>query len=252
MNANELKAFWVEEEKRTFKGWDFSSIDDRSVEEPLPWSYREIVLSHLTPQCHLLDMGTGGGEFLLSLGHLHEKTAVTEAYLPNYQLCVETLQPLGIEVKLVEEDSNLPFSNEQFDLVINRHESYDLKEIYRILKPGGMFITQQVGRFNNYEFSKTLLQDFEREPIGKNDFKTEVNEAKNLGFNCIRSEEYFPYLRFYDVGALVYFAKIIEWEFPQFSVESCENALLKCHESIEKQGFVESTEHRYLIVARKE
>ena len=34
----------------------------------------------------LLDMDTGGGEFLLSLGHPFERTAATEGYPPNVEL----------------------------------------------------------------------------------------------------------------------------------------------------------------------
>ncbi|MNJ78400.1 hypothetical protein D3C77_761450 [compost metagenome] len=33
--------------------------------------------------------------------------------------------------------------------MINRHEAYSVQELNRILKPGGLFITQQVGGQNN-------------------------------------------------------------------------------------------------------
>ena len=50
------------------------------------------------PEKELLDMGTGGGEFLLTLGHPGEHTTVTEGYPPNVQLCRQRLEPLGIQV----------------------------------------------------------------------------------------------------------------------------------------------------------
>lgn len=246
-----LKDFWVSEEKRTFSGWDFSSIGDRSEEEPLPWSYKALVFQHLKPQDRLLDMGTGGGEFLLTLGHPHGQTAVTEAYRPNYDLCVEKLEPLGIEVKLVEDDRQLNFEDESFDIIINRHEAFDIDEVKRILKKGGIFLTQQVGPLNNYEFSKYLLGDLDRLPSGTNDYHNELGKVINRDFELIDTAEYFPYLRFLDVGALVYFAKIIEWEFPEFSVEKTLDKLQACHEMVQTQGYVESQEHRYLIIARK-
>lgn len=251
MTLQALKLFWKSEEERTFTGWDFSSIHHRSGEEELPWAYREMVLEHLKSDQKLLDMGTGGGEFLLELKHPYHMTAVTEAYLPNFELCQKKLGALGIDVQFVKDDQVLPFENNQFDIIINRHEAYDFKEVHRILKPGGKFITQQVGRLNNYEFSKVLLQDFDREPIGTNDFSSELIQAKELGFEIVNQAETFPFLRFYDVGALVYFAKIIEWEFPNFTVERCMDELLKCHEAVENKGYVESTEHRYMIVAVK-
>ena len=49
----------------------------------------------------------------------------------------------------------------------------------------------------------------------------------------------------------MWFARIIEWEFPDFSVEKCFDKLLKMQEKIDKNGFVEGTIHRYLIVAKK-
>ena len=57
-------------------------------------------------------MGTGGGEFLLGLGHPHRLTSVTEGYAPNLALCRERLSPLGIEVKAVREDNRLDFPGE--------------------------------------------------------------------------------------------------------------------------------------------
>ncbi len=64
------------------------------------------------------------------------------------------------------------------------------------------------------------------------------------------SEAYRP-IKFYDVGAFVWFARIIEWEFPGFSVDKCFEKLLKMQEIIDKSGVYEGTIHRYLIVAKK-
>lgn len=53
----------------------------------MPWDYENIVRSHLEETAALLDMDTGGGEFLLSLGHPPDKTSATEGYPPNAALC---------------------------------------------------------------------------------------------------------------------------------------------------------------------
>jgi len=250
MNREELKTFWLSEEKKVFKGWDFSYIDDRTEEEPLPWSYDQIVKGYLKSDMKLLDMGTGGGEYLLTLKHPYENTYATEAYPPNVELCQKSLSPLGITVKQVFDDKELPFENQQMDIIINRHESFDMKEIARILKPGGIFITQQVGGSNNKALSKRLIREFE-EVIGcEHDLLHNQELVKKEGFEILKGEEYFPYLRFFDIGALVYFAKIIEWEFPDFSVEKCIDRLYDLEELREKQGFVESTEHRFILVAK--
>jgi SAM-dependent methyltransferase len=57
----------------------------------------------------------------------------------------ERLEPLGVEVFQIENDNELPFANETFDFVLNKHESYSVSEVKRILRPDGLFLTQQVG-----------------------------------------------------------------------------------------------------------
>ena len=46
-------------------------------------------------------------------------------------------------------------------------------------------------------------------------------------------------------------AHIIEWEFPNFSVNNCLENLFKAQGILEKQGVVEGKIHRFLIVAQK-
>ena len=79
----------------------------------------------LRPGVRLLDMGTGGGELLLTLGHPYELTSVTEGWEPNLALCQKKLAPLGITVKYYDSEKGvpLPFPDDSFDLVIDRHES---------------------------------------------------------------------------------------------------------------------------------
>jgi len=101
----------------------------------------------------LLDMGAGGGEFLASLMPLPIHTCATEGYEPNVSVARTLLQPLGVKVFRYEDDDNLPFDDEEFELIINRHESYSPKEVFRLLKPGGYFITQQVGVKNDSKLS---------------------------------------------------------------------------------------------------
>ena len=44
-----------------FSGWDFSWLDERWIESPLPWDYGQRVRDRLVGVTWLLDMGTGGG-----------------------------------------------------------------------------------------------------------------------------------------------------------------------------------------------
>ena|SRR5665648_47436 len=123
MEYKKLKEYWLSEEKKSFQGWDFSYIEKRETHEPLPWDYDKFVRQYLNSNSILLDMGTGGGEYLLTLNHPYFKTFATEAYLPNFELCERTLTPLGIDVRQVSNDDYIPFENEMFDIILNRHRA---------------------------------------------------------------------------------------------------------------------------------
>ncbi len=71
------------------------------------------------------------------------------------------------------------------------------------------------------------------------------------GFHILKAEETFRPINFFDIGAFVWFAYVIEWEFPDFSVDKCFDKLLKMQDVIDQCGRIEGTIHRYLIVARK-
>ncbi len=251
MTRKQLLDMWRFEEEFPFAGWDFSHLDGRWETEPLPWDYAEIVRGFLKPEHELLDMETGGGEYLLSLRHPYDKTAVTEAYAPNLALCQNELAPLGVAVAPCDPACEpLPFADARFDLVLNRHGAYCAKEVYRVLKPGGVFITQQVGGRNNMLLATRLLPDH-TPPCPEHDLARERVKFERAGFKLLEERESFPKLRFFDIGALVYFARVIAWEFPGFSVDACEEELLALQREIEECGKVASLGHRFLIVAKK-
>lgn len=248
MNYEQIKKDWQNEEQHTFHGWDFSHLEGRWISTSMNWDYAKIVKEHLLSTDYLLDMGTGGGEFLLSLCHPYEKTAVTEAWLPNIHLCVEKLKPLGIQVYPVQEDAPLPIANDSFDIVINCHESYDLLEVKRVLKHGGIFITQQVGGENCISLEKRINLEECIHPVFS--LQTELPQFQEHNFSVKYSDECFPELRFFDVGAIVFWAKIIQWSFPGFTVEKNFLRLCALQDELALNGFISSMQHRFIIVAQ--
>lgn len=251
MNKEELKKYLIHEENKTFKGWDFSYLNGRWESEKLPWDYKSIIYRYLNDDLNLLDMGTGGGEFLLTLNHPFNKTSVTEGYEPNIILCKEKLAPLGITVYPIREDDilyNIP--DNIFDIVINRHESYNENEVNRVLKDNGIFITQQVGAYNNKDLA-TFFDENHIDQFPMMTLEKSIARLKKAGFSIIYKDEYYPEIKFFDLGAVVYFAKIIKWEFHNFSVERHFDKLLLLQDYLNQRGYIKSTEHRFIIVARK-
>lgn len=252
MNVEELKVIWKKEEEIAhIHGWDISHIYGRYEEEnDLPWDYEKIVRQYLNSNSDILDYDTGGGEFLLSLNHPYSRTSATEGYKPNVDLCREKLLPLGINFKTCDKPSEIPYDDETFDIIINRHGDFDAIELYRLLKNDGVFITEQVGSDNERDLVEMVLPGTEK-PFPHLNLKEQSKIFEATGFQLIRDEESYRPIQFYDVGAFVWFAHIIEWEFPNFSVEKCFSQLLEMQKMIDKIGKVEGTIHRYLIIAKK-
>ena len=252
MTKEELIAAWkAEEEIAHIHGWDFTHVDGRCVEEnSLPWDYKTTILKYLRPDMKILDIDTGGGEFLLSLGHPYENTAASENYPPNVELCEKTLGALGIDFRQGDGMKTLPFPDTSFDMVINRHGDFNPEDIYRLLKPGGLFVTQQVGAENDMELVE-LVCGQRYMPFPEQYLDITARRFREAGFEILEAEEAFRPIRFYDVGALVWFARIICWEFPDFAVDTHLDQLWQAQAVLEEKGCIEGRVHRFLLVARK-
>ena len=254
LNSEELLDILIKDAEYPFSGWDFSFIKDRLVEDPLTWSYPSIVIPLIRKAKSLLDMGTGGGELLFSLAPLPDKTCATEAYFPNVPIAKERLEPLGVKVVQIEEEAKLPFKDNEFDLVINRHEWYSPEDVYRIIKSEGLFITQQVGDKSDTKLRFLLSGKETTEDHFEWNLNYAVKELEDAGFRILEEHESVGSTRIFDVGAIVYYFKAVPWELPDFTVEKYREKLLEIQEEISKNGFLELKEnnHRFLIKAVKD
>lgn len=244
---------WKQEEAIAhIVGWDFSHIADRYREEDsLPWDFQAVIQRNLTEDKKLLDMETGGGEFLLRLGHPYQNTAAIEGYPPNVDFCKEHLLPLGIDFKEADGADVLPFADEQFDIVTNRHGDYSCAELRRVLKPDGLFLTQQVGAENDRELIQLLQPEIQQTAFPMHYLDYRKKELEEHGFAVLESAEAYGPIQFFDVGALVWFARIIEWEFPGFEVDKYFESLCRAQAILERDGLIQGRTHRFYMVARK-
>lgn len=251
MKSNDLFNFLISEADHPFSGWDFSYISDRVVDAPLTWSYRSMILPLIRKAESLLDMGTGGGELLSSLVPLPKHTCATENYEPNVSIAKKKLKPLGVKVFYCKDNEHLPFKDEEFDLIINRHEFYSQTEVYRILKPNGIFITQQVGDRNGSKLRLLLTGREESENEIEWNLDYAVKKLETAGFNILERKENISSTRIFDVGAIVYSLKAVPWEIPGFSVKKYYNKLLEIDSLINERGYLDlnSNYHRFIIKA---
>lgn len=248
MNAKDLKTALEAELAQHFSGWDFSRLDGRMIEDSLPWDYRTIVESAIPESRAMLDMGTGGGEFLDSLVMLPSRTCATEGYKPNIEIARSRLANRGVELREIEADHRVPFEDGAFDLIVNRHESFAVDEIRRLLADGGIFVTQQVGSLNDADLNLSLGAAFPDYDWCLARAETEL-VCEDLEIES--GEEHIGKTRFTDIGAVVYYLKCIPWQIDDFSIEDYFDRLSWLARRIEKRGFAEFILHRFIVSVRK-
>ena len=249
-NREQFEKLISEALAQEFSGWDFRYVAERWKESPLSWDYPQIVRNHIKPDIHFLDMDTGGGELLSLFQPLPRYTYAIEGYPPNVPVARNRLEPLGVKVIQTWGDDPLPFEDDLFDLVTNRHGSFIAPELYRALKPGGIFITQQVGGQNNFELNE-LIQDKPEFKFSYWKLDMAAKQLTDAGFQILDAREEFPETIIADIGALVFHLKIISWQIEDFSVKKYHDKLVRIHNLIQEKGDLRIRSHRFLIVAKK-
>jgi SAM-dependent methyltransferase len=220
-----------------FRGWDFSVLGDRLVVEPPPWSFERIVDDEASRAASMLDMGTGGGEWLSGRRHA-ARTVATESWLPNVPVAAARLESVGIAVvhdegavdNADQADSKprgrLAFRDGAFDLVVNRHESFVAVEVCRVLRGGGVFVTQQAGS-GAAAFHELLALE---QPLDR-DFHIElaIEQLKRAGLRIEEAVVGSATTVFADIGALAWYLINVPWGVRGFSIERHGDALLRLH-----------------------
>lgn len=252
MSLGKLVDSWQREEEQPFPGWDFSYLDGRMFEEKTPWSYSSRAAELLRRCSSVIDLGTGGGERFLELQEFWpEEVVATEEYAPNLKLARERLVPMGakiVNVRLTDSDPT-PFSDCEFDLVLNRHSAFNPNEVARILAPGGTFLTQQVHGL----WVCDLLAAFDVKPQWPGSTLERVAaQLRTTGLTILNAEEWSGQLAFADVGAVVYYLKAVPWLVPGFSVETHVEHLLRLQRRLDSGDDLAFTARKFLIEARKE
>jgi SAM-dependent methyltransferase len=250
INPERYQRLIQEAQEAGFSGWDFAWLSGRMHQEDPPWDYPGLVKDRLQGEPSLLDLGTGGGELLAALAPLPSDAHATESYPPNQPIAESRLAPLGVRLHAIQETDSLPFPPERFDLVVNRHEEFDPREVWRVLKPGGQFITQQVGGLDNLELNQSLESALTF-PFTNWGLASALTGLYDAGFRVDRAEKAALPSVFTDIGAVVYYLKAIPWQVQNFSPGTHTEGLIQIHNIIEQQGRFTATAHRFLIIAHK-
>lgn len=240
---------WRRDAAAPFEGWDFSYLKDRMIEAQPPWEYMALARDRIANAQDILDVATGGGEVFAALAPFPARATAVEGFEPNVAVARARLAPLGVPVYPGSTRSGLPFDDQAFDLVLNRHGGFRAAEMGRILKPGGVFLTQQVGGDNLGD----LVAAFGAKPVRPENTLSRVREELvALGFEIRDAREWRGPVEFSDVGAIVYFLKAIPWVVEGFQVDRDLERLRRFQARLESGGgSLQFTYTRFLIEAVK-
>ncbi|MEU6162171.1 class I SAM-dependent methyltransferase [Streptomyces sp. NPDC047130] len=246
-------------------GWDFSWFEGRATEQRPSWGYARLLGDRMARSRAALDVQTGGGEVLATVHRAPPLLAATEAWPPNVAIARRTLAPLGGKVVQVGEGDGLPFRDGAFDLVVSRHPVVTRwDEVRRVLRPGGVYLSQQVGAATVRELAEFLREgrpeDRPTGPAGPADplatrsgstplATVAAAEAAGLEVTGLRQEALR--MEFHDIAAVVHFLRKVIWIVPGFTVEEYRDRLAVLHRFMERHGPFVAHSQRHLIEARR-
>ncbi len=246
----------AEAERRPLVGWDLSY--DGRIEFAPAWDFEALADARIRGAPALLDMGTGGGEWLSRRPFPKGRTVATEGWPPNVEVARARLAPLGAQVVAVEgapdngDQANaadlprLPFTDASFHFVTNRHESFVATEGARVLAAGGSFLTQQVG--GDFDAPLRRLLDLPPRPaVAAWDLAEAERQVRAAGLQVAASGAGEARNSFADVGALAWYLINMPWALPGVAIDAWRPRLAALHGT----GALDVSQPMFWLEARK-
>lgn len=240
----------AEGEAAPVDGWDFSWFDGRASEQRPSWGYASLMGRRMAAATAALDLQTGGGEVLAGIPSVPPVLCATESWPPNVRIARAHLAPLGASVVRATDGHPLPFRSGSFDLVVSRHPTVVLwDEIARVLRPGGRYLSQQIGIGSNRQLYEFLMGPQPHPDGDGTERALRQLTAAGLVADDLRHESLE--VRFDDLAAVVVFLRKVIWTVPDFSVRRYRTRLADLHEQIQRTGPFVSHSQRVLVEAVK-
>lgn len=231
-------------------GWDFSWFDGRATEQRPSWGYARLLAGRMAAATAALDLQTGGGEVLATVPKPPALLVATDSWRPNLPVAARHLRPLGASVVEAADAAALPFRDGSFDLVVSRHPvATRWDEVARVLRPGGIFLSQQIGDGSNRELSEAMLGPLPAPDPRHPERLADAARSAGLTVLDLRAERLRA--EFFDVAAVTYFLRKVVWTVPGFEVGEYLPRLRAVHDRIQAEGGFVSFAKRVLIEARK-
>jgi hypothetical protein len=239
-SQQELDAVLERTPKRT--GWNFSAMT--AVRQPVPWEYGQVVARYLRSSDEVLDVGTGGGERFGELAGQFARGLGVDID-PEMVLLASRSCTAG-NLRFAVDSARLEGVAATFDVIMNRHAEVDLHAVRNHLKPGGYFITQQVGERNMACVRAAAGQPAGPAPIRAADFAAH-------GLRLIAFAEYDVEYVVSDIESLVFWLSALDLLHADLdgvaAIASAAGLNKILAGRVDDRGFV-TNEHRYLAIGQ--
>lgn len=177
------------------------------------WLYEQYNVKEKTV---LLELGSGNGDFFHR--HMDELTQILDITLSDFSegmvnIMKEKYKDTPVKVEQVD-IQNIPFEDDTFDVIVANAMLYHvpdidagLKEVKRVLKPGGVFYTSTFGENGLFKYISTTLESlFDKSIDSKPDhsFTLENGQEKLMKhFNHVERRDYEDGLKVTDAKDMV-------------------------------------------------
>jgi SAM-dependent methyltransferase len=223
-------------------GWDFSLMN--AVRAPVPWEYGQVVTQYARPSDDVLDIGTGDGARFCALAGSFGWGFGIDPDPEMVRLAARTSTAVNVDFGVCS--ARLEGVTATFQLILNRHAPVELPTIASHLRPGGHFITQQVGERNMACVRRALGLAAGEAPIS-------AARVTGAGLRLVSFREYDVEYVVRDIESLVFWLNALD--LPHADLDGAA-ALASAGDlngvlagNVDERGFV-TNEHRYLVVAQ--
>ena len=160
----------------------------------------------------------------------------------------------GLDLDGLTEDCELAraldFDDGSFDVVANRHSTFEPAEVARVLKSAGYFVTQQVGHLN----AASLLGCFSWSDSFPDDWliplRDRASQFEASGMSIVGLAEYEVDWWIKDVESVLFWLRSVPTP-DEFDLEKHWSGINVMQDRLLDENGFRTTEHRELLVARK-
>ncbi len=235
-----------------WRGWDLLQYKTRRAS--IAWDLAAVAEEHLTGKESVLDMGCGNGRLLAELAaNLKRGIGVDVSKTRIAYARLSLPMKLRMRVHFTRASAHaVPVPDGVIHIVLNRHSPLFPEEINRVLAPGGIFVTQQVGNQDAravraaFEESRGALQQVPDEVALPG---TEIALGA-AGFRLLRRDEYDVPFVLGDPASLLFWLR--KTGFAQgIDIERDGNTVLDILDRLGTPSGIVTNEHRDLLVMQK-